>query len=113
MFGFSNKPGAGITKEQAAKRNYFDIFGRHFGGIIGVSSLYTLSNLLFFIAALLIFRAYFTEENVVKILSNVMSGKNFICPAAPGRRPSRSSSPWTPAAALRKTCPIFWPNCGA
>ncbi len=83
MFGFSNKPGAGITKEQAAKRNYFDIFGRHFGGIIGVSSLYTLSNLLFFIAALLIFRAYFTEENVVKILSNVMSGKNLIVPFAP------------------------------
>ncbi len=84
MFGFySNKPGRGISKEEAAKRNYFDIFGRHFGHIMGANFWYTLSNILFFIAAIMLFNVYFSGENLVHVVSSIMTGKLFIIPILP------------------------------
>ncbi len=81
MFGFSNKPGRGISKEQAAKRNYFDIYGRHFGHITGANFWYALTNLVFFVAAFILFKAYFIGENgdnFVAIGASLLSGSNVV-----------------------------------
>lgn len=88
MFGFfnNNRPGPGISKEQAARRNYFDIYGRHFGHITGLNLLYVLTNIIFFIAAAVLFRAYFIGENgdnLVYVVSCILTGKNFIVPILP------------------------------
>ena len=86
MFGFSNKPGRGISKEQAAKRNYFDIYGRHFGHITGASFWYSLTNLVFFAAAYILFYAYFIAnngDNLVAVVVSFIQGKNIIVPFVP------------------------------
>ncbi|MBR4890031.1 MAG: hypothetical protein IKU15_01785 [Clostridia bacterium] len=58
MFGFG-KPGRGISKEEAAERNYFDILTRHFWHICSVSFWYALMNILFFGASVFLFVSYF------------------------------------------------------
>lgn len=83
MFGFSNKPGRGISKEEAAKRNYFDIFGRHFGHIMGANFWYVLTNIVFFTAAVILFNAHFSGDNLVHVVSYIMTGKMFIIPFVP------------------------------
>ncbi len=83
MFGFSNKPGRGISKEEAAKRNYFDIYGRHFGHITAANFWYVLSNILFFGAALFLFSAYFTGDNIVAVAVAFMKGEMFYIPFLP------------------------------
>ncbi len=83
MFGFSNRPGRGISKEEAAKRNYFDIFGRHFWHILGANFWYTLCNCVFFISAILLFYAYFTEDNLVLVVTSILNGKMFVLPFVP------------------------------
>lgn len=83
MFGFSNKPGRGISKEEAAKRNYFDIFGRHFGHIIGANFLYVITNIIFFVAAIALFNAYFSGDNLVHVISYIMTGRMFVVPFIP------------------------------
>lgn len=86
MFGFSNKPGRGISKEEAAKRNYFDIYGRHFGHITGANFWYSLTNFVFFAAAVVLFYAYFISnngDNLVAVVVGFMQGKNIIIPFIP------------------------------
>lgn len=83
MFGFSNKPGRGISKEEAAKRNYFDIFGRHFGHIIGANFWYVITNIIFFVAAIALFNAYFSGDNLVHVISYIMTGRMFVVPFIP------------------------------
>lgn len=83
MFGFSNKPGRGISKEEASKRNYFDIYGRHFGHITGANFWYMLSNVLFFGAALILFYGYFNGDNIVYMVTAFMKGELFILPFLP------------------------------
>ena len=50
--------GAGITKEEAAKRNYFDILGRKFWKLIQLNLLYVLVNILFFGASIFLVTLY-------------------------------------------------------
>lgn len=83
LFGNSNKPGRGISKEEAAKRNYFDIFGRHFSHILGANFWYVVSNILFFVAAIILFKAYFGGEQFFAVVSNILQGRFFIVPVLP------------------------------
>lgn len=86
MFKFSTKPGRGISKEEAARRNYFDIFGRHFGHIVGANFWYFLTNGIFFLAAFLLFRVYFIGidgNNLFLIIKNILNGNNFLVPFVP------------------------------
>ena len=47
LFGGNfSKPGKGISKEEAAKRNYFDILGCHFWDLIKLNLLYVLVNII-------------------------------------------------------------------
>ncbi|MBE7037207.1 MAG: DUF624 domain-containing protein, partial [Ruminococcaceae bacterium] len=51
LFGGNfSKPGRGISKEEAAKRNYFDILGCHFWDLIKLNLLYVLVNIIFIAA---------------------------------------------------------------
>ena len=52
--GNFSKPGKGISKEEAAKRNYFDILGRRFWDLVKLNLLYVLANIIF-IAAFIFF----------------------------------------------------------
>lgn len=81
MAGIKNR--RGISKEEAAERNYFDILGRHLGHICGISILYALANILFFGASIILFIAYFGGENLVEIAKAFLSGKQVILPIAP------------------------------
>ncbi len=75
--------GRGISKEEAAQRNYFDILGRHIGHICGISFLYALANILFFGASIILFIAYFGGDNLVTIATAFLSGKQVVLPIAP------------------------------
>jgi len=85
MFNFK-KAGRGVSKEEAGKRDYFEIFGRHFWHIMGANFWYVLTNSLFFLAAFLLFRVYFMGNdgsNLVLAISGILTGKNFIIPFLP------------------------------
>lgn len=80
---FGNKSGRGISKEDAAKRNYFDIFSRHLGHICGASFWFALTNALFFGASAYLFISYFSGENSAKIITAFLTGQTFILPIVP------------------------------
>jgi len=85
MFNYK-KPGRGISKEEAKKRDYFGIYGRHFWHILGANFWYVLTNSLFFLAAYFLFRVYFMGNdgsNLVLAISSILTGKNFIVPFLP------------------------------
>lgn len=81
MLGMKNS--RGITKEDAAKRDYFDILIRHFGHIVKVSLLYALANILFFGASFYLLASYFGGENFVPIVNAFLSGQTFLIPIVP------------------------------
>lgn len=86
MSKFYTKAGPGISKEEASRRNYFDIFGRHFGHIVCANFWYVLTNLVFFLAAALLVRVYFigsNYDNLVLVTSNILSGRYFVVPILP------------------------------
>ncbi len=80
---FKYKNRADLTKEQAAKRNYFDMFGRHFTHIVEVSLLYALTNILFFGASLLLFVIYFSNGNLESAIIALITGKIYVLPVVP------------------------------
>lgn len=80
---FSQKIGPGVSKEQAANRNYFDILIRHFGDISKASLWYAFANVLFFAATYILARAYFTQDNLVKIATHFLNGEVVFLPIVP------------------------------
>lgn len=86
LFGNNySRPGKGISKEEAAKRNYFDILGRKFWKIVQVNMLYVLVNILFFGAFvfMLLPVIFTTDEAVMNDIMNslilpVVTGKSLI-----------------------------------
>lgn len=56
--GGYTKPGKGISKEEAAKRNYFDILGRKFWKLLQLNLLYVLCNILFLGGSILLAIGY-------------------------------------------------------
>lgn len=81
MFGMKN--GHGISKEDAAKRSYFDILIRHFGHICGASFWFALTNILFFGAAIYLALSYFSGDNITAMIVAIMNGQSFLFPIAP------------------------------
>lgn len=72
-------PGKGISKEDAAKRNYFDILGRKFWKLLQVNLLYVLCNILFFGSSILLAISY--DWNT--ILDVLVSGQTIFLPPLP------------------------------
>ena len=80
IFGGSyTKPGKGISKEEAAKRNYFDILGRKFWQLVKLNLLYVLCNILFFGGS--IFLAIGYDWNA--IFDALLSGQLMLLPPLP------------------------------
>ncbi|MBE7041031.1 MAG: DUF624 domain-containing protein [Ruminococcaceae bacterium] len=66
LFGNSYaKPGKGISKEEAAKRNYFDMAGRHFFDLVKVNLLFVACTLVFIIAELLLLVGYYGNFDLI------------------------------------------------
>lgn len=66
LFGNSySKPGKGISKEEAAKRNYFDMAGRHFFDLVKVNLLFCACSFIFIIAELLLIIGYIGNLDLI------------------------------------------------
>ncbi len=75
--------GKELTKEEAAKRNYFDIFGRHFTKIVEVSLLYFCTIFLFLGASAFLFATYMQNGNLDKMILAFLNGDFFALPLLP------------------------------
>lgn len=86
LFFNYDKPGRGISREEAEKRNYFDILMRKFTLIIRANLLFFGVNIVLFAALFLFFLPFFvhtSEEAVndlVSHLSEIFSGKQLMSP---------------------------------
>jgi len=60
-----SKPGKGVSKEEAAKRNYFDILGRRFWDLVKLNLLFVLCNIVFIGAVVLFSMPYIMELDTV------------------------------------------------
>ncbi len=78
--GFSN-PGRGISKEEAAKRNYFDIMGRHFWDFIMLNLLFLLVNIPWIGASLFLAIPYLV--NIEEVVTVLASEQNVLLPVLP------------------------------
>ncbi len=77
LFGNSfTKPGKGISKEEAAKRNYFDMAGRHFFDLVKVNLLFVACTLVFFIAEFLLMIGY--VSNFELVLNHITQQHNIL-----------------------------------
>ncbi len=73
------KPGKGISKEEAAKRNYFDILGRKFWKLLQLNLLYVLCNILFIGGSIFLAIGY----DWMEILDALASGQVVLLPPLP------------------------------
>ena len=73
------KPGKGISKEEAAKRNYFDILGRKFFKLVQLNLLYSLCNILFIGGSIFLAIGY----DWIAVLDALASGQAVLLPPLP------------------------------
>lgn len=76
-----SRPGRGVSKEDANKRNYFDIFGRHFFDLAKLNLLFVLCNVLFIAAAIYFTLPYYTHLD--QVLDTLILNKNALLPILP------------------------------
>ena len=81
FFNNYSKPGKGISKEEAAKRNYFDILGRHFFDLVKLNLLYVGCNIIFIAAAVFFIMPYYFEIDAV--LDRLIFDQNTLLPILP------------------------------
>ncbi len=80
LFYNYNKPGKGITREEAERRNYFEILWRKLSKIVTVNLLYLGCNIIFFGAAVFMIAGIFASdgnsaEELAAYFANVFSGR--------------------------------------
>lgn len=75
------KPGKGVSKEEAAKRNYFDILGRHFWDLVKLNLLFVVCNIIFIAAAVLLALTYLM--NFEEFLDGIIQAKYVLLPPLP------------------------------
>ena len=77
--GGYSRPGKGVTKEEAAKRNYFEIFGRKFSKLLQLNMLYVAVNILFFGGSILLAIPYDWNQ----VLDYFSQNQIFLLPILP------------------------------
>ncbi len=77
--GNYTKAGKGLTKEEALKRNYFDILGRKFWKLVQLNLLYAVCNILFIGASIFLAIPY----DWVAILTALINGQLLLLPPLP------------------------------
>ena len=86
LFNNYQKPGRGISPEEAAKRNYFKILGRKITILIKVNLLFFAVNIILFAAILFLIIPLFiktgnaSNELYIKRLSDIVAGKKIMSP---------------------------------
>ena len=86
LFFNYDKPGRGISREEAEKRNYFDILMRKFTLIIRANLLFFGVNIVLFAALFLFVLPFFVQTSddaineLVLYLSAIISGKQLMSP---------------------------------
>ena len=82
IFNSYLKPGKGITREDALKRNYFEILWRKLSKVFTVNLLYFACNIVFFGAALFLASGLLpSDENMAELENYIISlsqGKTFL-----------------------------------
>lgn len=82
LFGNSfTKPGKGVSKEEAAKRNYFDMAGRHFFDFVKINLLFFAVNIILFAAAIWFAFPYLYEYE--KFIDLLLTQQNVLLPPLP------------------------------
>lgn len=82
LFGGNySKPGPGVTKEQAAKRNYFEILGRKFWKLIELNLLYAVCTILFWGGSIFLALPYLFELDT--LLESLAPGQPIMVPLLP------------------------------
>ena len=82
LFFRYNKPGKGVSKEDAENRNYFVILFRKFSLIIKANLLFCGTNILLLLALLFPVISLFgdTADQTVSYYANILSGKQLMSP---------------------------------
>ncbi|MBR7164153.1 MAG: hypothetical protein IKD21_04195 [Clostridia bacterium] len=85
LFGNSySKPGKGISKEEAAKRNFFDMAGRHVFDFIKLNLLFFACTFVLFAAAFLLAYPYFYNSELFgRFLNALLTQPNMVIPPLP------------------------------
>ena len=85
LFGNSySKPGKGISKEEAAKRNFFDMAGRHVFDFIKLNLLFFACTFVLFAAAFLLAYPYFYNSELFgQFLNALLTQPNMVIPPLP------------------------------
>ena len=85
LFGNSySKPGKGISKEEAAKRNFFDMAGRHVFDFIKLNLLFFACTFVLFAAAFLLAYPYFYNSELFgRFLNALLTQLNMVIPPLP------------------------------
>jgi len=81
FFNNYSKPGKGISKEEAAKRNYFDILGRHVFDLMKLNLLFVGCNIIFIAAAVLLALPYFM--NIDAVIDALVMSPQVLLPPLP------------------------------
>ncbi|MBR5236303.1 MAG: YesL family protein [Clostridia bacterium] len=82
IFGGSfDRPGKGISKEEAAQRSYFDILGRHLWDLVKLNLLFVACNIVFLVAAALLILPYLF--NLEEVVSSLFQGQVVLLPVLP------------------------------
>ncbi|MBQ2696349.1 MAG: YesL family protein, partial [Clostridia bacterium] len=76
-----NQKGSGLTKEEAAQRNYFDMVSRHFMDFMKVNLLFFGCIFVFILASALLAWPYLF--NLGEFVDAVMLNKNYMLPILP------------------------------
>ncbi len=82
LFGGNfTKPGKGISKEEAERRNYFDMFIRHFWDLVKVNLLFVACNIIFIGLAVFFAIPYLME--IETVVDTLLTEKNVLLPVLP------------------------------
>lgn len=79
--GGYSRPGKGISKEEAVRRNYFDILGRHFWDLVKLNLLFVLCNIIFIGAAVFLALPYLL--NIETVIDGILRQPNILLPPLP------------------------------
>ncbi len=75
------KPGKGISKEEAERRNYFDMFTRHFWDLVKLNLLFVVCNIIFIGAAVFFSVPYLM--NMESVIETLLKQQGVMIPILP------------------------------
>lgn len=80
FFGLNQKPGRGLSREEASKREYFGIFGRKIWQMIQINLLFFVCNIVLFAAIAYMALPFFVAENTdfLNYIKELISGKTLL-----------------------------------